>query len=201
MIKLGVLISGSGTNLQAILDAIDAGKLNAEVILVLSSKADAYGLKRAHEAGIPTIGLTQETYADPLSADALIVEEMKKAGADYLVMAGYMRKLTGVALEAFKDRVINIHPALLPSFVGAHGIADAFKAGVKVTGVTVHFANEQYDRGPIIAQQALEVYEGESLQSLEERIHAIEHVLYPKVLQLIADGRVSITADCKVSVI
>ena len=200
MIKLGVLISGSGTNLQAIIDAIAAGTLDAQVVLVVSSRADAFGLKRAYEAGIPTIGLTKEVYQDPRAADQLIASEMLNAGAEYLVMAGYMRKLTPTILAAFNDRVINIHPALLPSFPGAHGIADAYNAGVKVTGVTVHFANEVYDDGPIIAQQALDIREGESLESLETRIHAIEHVIYPRTLQLIAEGRVSITEDRRVRI-
>ncbi|MDR3037399.1 MAG: phosphoribosylglycinamide formyltransferase [Coriobacteriales bacterium] len=192
MIRLGVLLSGSGTNLQAIIDAIAAGELDAQVVLVLSSKPDAYGLKRAHDAGIPTIGLTRVVYHEQYAADQLIAEEMTAAGADYLVMAGYMRMVTGPILTAFPDRVINIHPALLPSFPGAHGIADAFAAGVKVTGVTVHFANARYDEGPIIAQQAVEVCEDDTLESLEERIHAVEHVLYPRTLQLVAQGRVSI---------
>jgi phosphoribosylglycinamide formyltransferase-1 len=200
MIKLGVLISGSGTNLQAIIEAITVGTLDAEVVLVVSSKPDAYGLKRAQEAGIPTIGLTREVYNEQYVADQLIAEEMLAAGADYIVMAGYMRMVTGPLLTAFPDRIINIHPALLPSFPGAHGILDAYNAGVKVTGVTVHFANAVYDEGPIIAQRALDIHEGETLEALEERIHAIEHVLYPETLQLIAQGRVSIDETRKVRI-
>ena len=200
MIKLGVLISGSGTNLQAILNAINGGSLNAQVALVISSKADALGLKRAHEAGVATVGLTPQVYADPLAADALITQQLLDAAVDYVVMAGYMRKVGPLLLGAFANRVINIHPALLPAFPGAHGIADAFNAGVKVTGVTVHFANEAYDRGPIIAQQALPILEQDTLESLEERIHAIEHTLYPQTLELIAQGRVSITAHNKVHI-
>jgi phosphoribosylglycinamide formyltransferase-1 len=200
MIKLGVLISGSGTNLQAIIDAIAQGALDAELVLVISSKPDAYGLKRARAAGIPTIGLAREVYRDQHAADQLIADEMLRVGAEYLVMAGYMRMVTAPILSAFPDRVINIHPALLPSFVGAHGIADAFAAGVKVTGVTVHFANERYDEGPIIAQRALEICENDTLESLEERIHAIEHELYPQVLQLVAQGRVRIDENRKVRI-
>jgi phosphoribosylglycinamide formyltransferase-1 len=191
-IKLGVLISGSVTNLQAIIDAIAAQTLDAELVLVISSRPDAYGLRRAQEAGIPTIGLTREVYRSQRAADELIAEEMTKAKADYLVMAGYMRMVTAPLLDAFPDRVINIHPALLPSFAGAHGIADAFAAGVKVTGITVHFANARYDEGPIIAQQALSIREDDTLETLEQRLHAIEHTLYPQTLQLIAQGRVSI---------
>jgi phosphoribosylglycinamide formyltransferase-1 len=191
-IRLGVLISGSGTNLQAIIDAIAASTLDAEVVLVVSSRPSAYGLKRAQEAGIATIGLSREVYNEQSAADALIAKEMLRAGADYLVMAGYMRMVTAPLLEAFPDRIINIHPALLPSFPGAHGIADAFAAGVKVTGVTVHFANARYDEGPISAQRALEIHEDDTLESLEERVHTIEHELYPQALQLIAQGRVTI---------
>ncbi|MDR2587570.1 MAG: phosphoribosylglycinamide formyltransferase [Coriobacteriales bacterium] len=200
MIRLGVLISGSGTNLQAIIDAIASGALDAEVVLVVSSKPDAYGLKRAQEAGISTMGLIREVYNDREAADRLIANEMQRAGAEHLVMAGYMRMVNAPLLDAFPDRVINIHPALLPAFPGAHGIADAFAAGVKVTGVTVHFANAVYDEGPIIAQRPVEIREDDTLESLEERIHAVEHELYPQALQLIAQGRVSIDKDRKVRI-
>ncbi|MDR1713531.1 MAG: phosphoribosylglycinamide formyltransferase [Coriobacteriales bacterium] len=192
MLKLGVLISGSGTNLQAIIDACANGTLDAEVVLVISSKPDAYGLQRAQQANIPTIGLTREVYNSQLAADQLIAERFAQAGAEYIVMAGYMRMVGAPILEAFPDKVINIHPALLPAFVGAHGIQDAWDYGVKVTGVTVHFANAAYDEGPIIAQRAVEIYEHDSIESLEQRIHAVEHELYPQVLQLLATGRISI---------
>ena len=117
---------------------------------------------------------------------------MTEAGAEYLVMAGYMRMVGDAVLDAFPDRVVNLHPALLPSFVGAHAIQDAFDAGVKVTGVTVHFANAEYDKGPIIAQKAVRVKEGDTVDDLEARIHRAEHKLYPKVVGLIADGRVRV---------
>ena len=136
--------------------------------------------------------LNRDVYADPAAADARIVEEMRAAGAEYLVMAGYMRKVTPVVLDAFPDRVLNLHPALLPSFKGAHAVQDAFDAGVKVTGVTVHLANEDYDKGPIVAQRAVSVQEGWSVEDLEEAIHAVEHVLYPEVLRVIAEGRMSL---------
>ncbi|MDR2105999.1 MAG: phosphoribosylglycinamide formyltransferase, partial [Coriobacteriales bacterium] len=167
---------------------------------VISSRPDAHGLKRASAAGIPTIGLSREVYRDQQEADRLIAEEMTRAGAEYLVMAGYMRMVTSPVLNAFPDHVINIHPALLPAFAGAHGIADAFAAGVKVTGVTVHFANERYDEGPIIAQRALEVLEDDTLESLEARVHAVEHELYPQALQLVAQGRVRIDENRRVRV-
>jgi phosphoribosylglycinamide formyltransferase-1 len=197
-IRLGVLLSGSGTNLQAIIDAIASEALAARIVLVLSSKPEAYGLKRAAEAGIPTVALSPEVYASGEAADRLIAEELQRAGAEYVVMAGYMRLVTEPILAAFPNRVLNIHPALLPSFAGAHGIADAFAAGVKLTGVTVHFANAAYDQGPIIAQRPVVVAEDDTLQTLEARVHAVEHTLYPEVLQLLAEGRVVIGEDRRV---
>ena len=190
-LKIGVLLSGSGTNLQAIIDAIVEG-LPTDIVLVVSSRPDAYGIERARAAGIPTLVMNREKYADVLAADAQIVEALRKAGAEYVVMAGYMRKVTSVMLDAFPNRVLNLHPALLPSFKGAHAIADAFNAGVKVTGVTVHFANADYDKGPIVAQRAVPVAESDTLDTLEAKIHDVEHVLYPEVIGLIAEGRVAV---------
>ena len=199
-LNIAVLLSGSGTNLQAIIDAIAAGTLNARIVHVVSSRPDAYGIERAQAAGIPVTVLNRDAYADREVADARIVETLQAAGAEYVVMAGYMRMVTPVMLNAFPDRVLNLHPALLPSFKGAHAIQDAFEAGVKVTGVTVHFANEEYDKGPIVAQCAVPVREGDTLDALEERIHGVEHELYPEVLRWIAAGRVSVGEDRKVHV-
>lgn len=196
-LKIGVLISGSGTNLQAIIDAIAKKRINVEIVEVISSRPEAQGLVRARKAGIATCSLNKELYDDPAVANEVIASEMKRAGAEYLVMAGYMRKVTEEVLLAFPDKVVNLHPALLPSFIGAHAIADAFESGVKVTGVTVHFANADYDKGPIIAQRAVEIKEGDKLEDLEARIHRTEHQLYPKVLGLIADGRVSIDPETR----
>ena len=199
-LKIGVLLSGSGTNLQAILDAVADDGLPVEVVQVVSSRPDAYGIERARKAGIPVVALNRDVYADPEAADARIVEALRAAGAEYVVMAGYMRKVTPVVLDAFPNRVLNLHPALLPAFKGAHAIRDASEAGVKVTGVTVHFANEDYDKGPIVAQRAVEVREGWTLDDLEAAIHAAEHELYPHVLGLLAAGRVQVGEDGKVHV-
>ena len=158
-LKIGVLISGSGTNLQALIDLIAAGKLNASIELVVSSRPSAKGLQRAERAGIQTLTLSKDVYADPIAADEIIAHELLERGCEYVVMAGYMRMVHTPLLAAFPNRVVNLHPALLPSFTGAHAIDDAFARGVKVTGVTVHFANEVYDNGPIIAQRALAVEE------------------------------------------
>lgn len=200
-LKIGVLISGSGTNLQAILDRIADGSLNAEVVKVISSRPDAYGITRAQDAGVPVVSLNRDVYADTQAADERIVAELKEAGAQYVVMAGYMRKLTPIVLDAFPDKVVNLHPALLPSFKGAHAIEDAFNFGVKVTGITVHFANEDYDKGPIIAQMAVPVAEDDTLDSLEAKIHEAEHALFPEVIQWIAEGRVTVNEDRKVVVL
>ncbi len=197
-IKLGVLLSGSGTNLQAIIDRIAEGTLDATIELVISSRPSAYGLKRAEEAGIQTMTLSKEIYADPITADEVIATMLKKADVDYVIMAGYMRMVHYPILNTFPNRVVNLHPALLPSFKGAHAIQDAFDYGVKVTGVTVHFADDKYDCGPIIAQQALAIEEGWTVDELEAHIHEIEHVLYPDTIQLLAEGRVSVQEDGKV---
>ena len=199
-LKIGVLISGSGTNLQALIDLIAAGKLNASIELVVSSRPSAKGLQRAERAGIQTLTLSKDVYADPIAADEIIAHELLERGCEYVVMAGYMRKLTPVVLDAFPDHVLNLHPALLPSFKGAHAIQDAWDAGVKVTGVTVHLANEDYDKGPIVAQRAVPVLEDDDIDALEARIHETEHIIYPEVLRAIAEGRMTLDADRKIHI-
>jgi len=198
-LKVGVLVSGSGTNLQAIIDAAAEG-LPVDIVHVVSSRPDAYGIERAKAAGIPVLVMNKEVYADPRAADEMIANTLQASGVEYVVMAGYMRMVTGVLLDAFPNRILNLHPALLPAFVGAHAIQDAFDYGVKVTGVTVHFANEEYDRGPIVAQRAVSVRETDTVETLEERIHGVEHEMYPQVLGWIADGRVTVTEDGKVRI-
>ena len=200
-IKLGVLLSGSGTNLQAIIDRIAEGRLDASIELVVASRPSAYGLKRAEAAGIQTMTLSKEIYADPLVADEIIAAELRKRDVDYVIMAGYMRMVHDPLLAAFPNRVVNLHPALLPSFKGAHAIQDAYDYGVKVTGVTVHFADDKYDCGPIIAQRALQIEEGWSVEELEEHIHQIEHELYPDTIQLLAEGRVTVRENGTVEVL
>lgn len=199
-LPIGVLLSGSGTNLQALIDRAADGSLAVDIVLVISSRPDAYGIERAKAAGIPVLVLDRAAYADPQAADQRIVDALRSAGAEYAVMAGYMRMVTPVLLDAFPNRVVNLHPALLPSFRGAHGIQDAWDAGVKVTGVTVHFANAEYDKGPIIAQRPVAVLEDDTVDTLEERIHDVEHELYPQVIQLIAEGRVNVGDDGKVHI-
>jgi len=192
-VRFGVLISGGGTNLQSIIDGCAAGSIDGEVAIVISNREDAYGLERAKFAGIPAI------FIDPRACDGAddynhrVREALELESVECVVMAGYMKLLGSEVLEAWPMRVVNIHPALLPSFAGAHGIGDAFEYGVKVTGVTVHFASEVFDKGPIIAQEAVEVLEDDTLESLETRIHDVEHRLYPAALAALADGRVTVS--------
>jgi phosphoribosylglycinamide formyltransferase-1 len=191
-VRFGVLVSGSGTNLQAIMDGCASGAIDAQVAVVISNAEDAFGLVRARRAGIPAVFVDPAAAGGPVAYNAAIRRALQAHGVDWVVMAGYMKLLGTEVLQAYPNRVLNIHPALLPSFPGAHGIRDAFEHGVKVTGVTVHFANEVFDEGPIIAQQAVPVLEDDTVESLEARIHEVEHRLYPTALAAIADGRVTI---------
>lgn len=193
-LKIGVLLSGSGTNLQAIIDRIADGSLNAEIALVVSSRPGVRGIERAQAAGLPVLVMEKAEYAaDADAADEKIASALAEAGCEYVIMAGYMRMVRKPLLEAFPNRIVNLHPALLPSFKGAHAIQDAFDYGVKVTGVTVHFADDKYDCGPIIAQRALAVEEGWDVDTLEAHIHEIEHEVYPEVIGWLAAGRVHVT--------
>jgi len=191
-LALGVLISGSGTNLQAVIDACASDTLDARVAVVISNKSGAFGLERARRAGIPAVHLDIADYRDRDAYNRAIRETLEEHEVGLVVMAGYMRLLGPEVLKAFPGAVINLHPALLPSFAGASAIRDAFEYGVKVTGVTVHFADEVFDRGPIICQEAVHIEEGDTLATLEAKIHAVEHRLLPEAIGLIAAGRVSL---------
>jgi phosphoribosylglycinamide formyltransferase-1 len=194
VITLGVLVSGSGTNLQAILDAIADRRLDARVALVVSNKAGAGALERAARAGVPTIIFDHKAYAGREAFDAAVVNALRERGVEWVVLAGFMRILTHVLLDAFPMRVVNIHPALLPSFPGTDAQRQALDYGVRVTGCTVHFVDAGTDTGPIIAQRSLDVLPGEDVESLKKRLLAVEHQLLPEVLQWIAEGRVQIVA-------
>lgn len=190
--RIGVLISGSGTNLQAIIDASESGALDADVVVVISNHEGARGLVRAKEHGIEAVHIDRGRYNSIREYNAAIRDILRDNVVDVVVMAGYMRLLGKEVLDFFPNRVVNIHPALLPSFPGASGIKDAWDAGVKVTGVTVHFANENFDEGPIIAQEAVAIEETDTIESLEAKIHAVEHGLYPRALQWLATDRIEI---------
>lgn len=189
-LALGVLISGSGTNLQSVLDACASGALDARVAVVISNKEAAYGLERARRAGVPAVHIDPGAMADYRAYNHAIRQALDDHGVELVVMAGYMRLLGTEVLRAYPGAVINLHPALLPAFPGASAIGDAFAYGVKVTGVTVHFADEEFDRGPIICQEPVRVEESDTLETLEAKIHAVEHRLLPEAVGLIADRRV-----------
>jgi phosphoribosylglycinamide formyltransferase-1 len=190
MLKLAVLVSGGGTNLQAILDAIGRNALDAQVVLVASNRADAGGLERARRAAVPTGVVPSRDFGTREAFDASLVELLRAHGAEWVVLAGFMRIVTPVLLGAFPDRVLNVHPALLPAFPGAHAQAQALAHGVRVTGCTVHLVDAGTDTGPIVAQTAVPVLEDDTLEALTARILAEEHALLPRVLQWVAEGRV-----------
>ncbi len=191
-LKIAVLASGSGSNLQAIIDEIKSGFLPVELALVLSDKPQAYALQRAEAAGVPTKVLLPADFASREDYDAELVRLLKASGADAVALAGYMRLVTPVFLQAFPHRVLNIHPALLPSFPGLHGQRQAFEYGVKVAGCTVHFVDEGMDSGPIILQAPVPVLEDDDADSLAARILEQEHIIYPLALRLLAEGKLHI---------
>lgn len=191
-LKIGVLASGSGSNLQAIIDEAAAGLLPVEVVMVLSDKPDAYALTRAEQAGIMTAVVLPKDYATREEYDAQVVKLLTLAGAEAVALAGYLRIVTKTLLDAFPGRVLNIHPALLPSFPGLHGQRQAFKYGVKVAGCTVHFVDEGLDSGPIILQAPVPVLDDDDEESLTARILQQEHIIYPLALKLLAEGKLTV---------
>lgn len=186
------MCSGSGTNLQAIIDSVKSGYIPAKISVVISDKKDAYALVRAKEAGIETVVLSAKDFSSREDFDREIVRRLKDRDIGLVVLAGYMRLLSAFFIEKYRNRIINIHPALLPSFKGTHGIKDALDHGVKVTGVTVHFVNEKLDDGPIILQKAVEVKDSDNEAALLERVHKEEHRIYPEAIRLFALGRLTI---------
>ena len=191
---LGVLVSGSGTNLQAVIDAVARGRLDAKIAVVLSNIASAKGLDRAKAANIPTMVLDHKSFANREGFDAAVVEALRAYGVTCVVLAGFMRIITPVLLDAFPKRVVNIHPSLLPAFPGVHAQAQAFRYGVRVTGCTVHFVDSGVDTGAIIAQSEVRVLDTDTEESLQARILEKEHALLPTVLQWIAEDRVEVVA-------
>ena len=199
MLKLGVLVSGGGTNLQAILDAIDAGAVtNAEISLVISNNAGAYALKRAEDHGIKAECISPKDYNDREQFHRALLEELKKNQIDLVVLAGYLVAVPPMIVEAFPDRIINIHPSLIPSFCGTgfYGLKvheGVLARGVKVTGATVHFVDNGTDTGPIILQKAVEVQEGDTLEILQRRVmEQAEWKILPRAIDLIANNRVTV---------
>jgi phosphoribosylglycinamide formyltransferase-1 len=191
--NFAVLASGHGSNLQAIIDAKKRGKIKGELKLVISDKADALALVRARKAGVKTVLFVDpKNFPSREDFDDELVAILRKEKIGLVVLAGFMRILSPVFIKAFRHKIINVHPALLPAFKGAHAVKDALAYGVKVTGVTVHFVDEQVDHGAIIAQAPVEIKPKDTLASLSKRIHKVEHTLYPKVVDLFLHGKLKV---------
>ena len=191
-LRLGVLASGSGSNLQAIIDSIKCGNLPCEIAVVVSDKPDAYALKRAELHGIKTEAVQSKTFQDREAFDAELVRILKDHNVELVVLAGFMRVVTRILINAFPMRIMNIHPALLPSFPGLHVQKKAIEYGAKFSGCTVHFVDEGVDTGPIIIQAVVPVYDNDTEETLSARILKEEHRIYPYAIKLFAEGRLEV---------
>lgn len=191
MIKLAILASANGTNAQAIIEAVQAGRLDADVRVVLTNKPDAGVIERAHRLGVPVEIVPSKGHRNRAEYDALVVETLKKYDVDTIALAGWMRILSEVFINAYSGRILNLHPALLPSFKGATAIVDAYEHGVRITGCSVHLVTLELDAGPVIIQAAVPI--NGTVDELEAQIHRMEHRIFPQALQWYAEGRVSTT--------
>ncbi len=192
MKKFAVFASGRGSNLKAIIEATRDKKIGAELVLVVSDNVDAMALKIASKAGIESLSFNPKDYSSKEDYENFIIDKLKEKNIDFIVLAGFMRILSPYFVSKYKNRILNIHPALLPDFPGEHGVRDALQAKVDKTGVTVHFVDEGVDSGPIIVQDIESIKEDDTEESLLERIHRIEHRLYPEVIDLFARGKILI---------
>lgn len=190
--NIAVFCSGNGTNLQAIIDSVKSGYINARITLVVSDNKKAFALARAKGAGIETLILDPKDYKSREAFDKDLAGHLKKREVNLVILAGFMRLLGPRFIKEYRNRIMNIHPALLPSFKGTSGIKDALEYGVKVTGPTVHFVDEKLDNGPIILQKAVEVRDDDTEESLLERVHAEEHRIYPEAIRLFVEGRLKV---------
>ncbi len=190
--KLAVLVSGRGSNLQAIIDSIERNALDVQLSLVLSNVKDALALQRAEKHGIETIFIDPATSPNRKAFDRVMIDKLKEMSVDLICLAGYMRILGKEFIQAFSTRIINIHPSLLPAFPGLDAQKQAIEYGVKLSGCTVHFVDEGIDSGPIILQTAVPVYDHDSEDSLAQRILEQEHILYPKAIKLIAEKKLNL---------
>ena len=192
MINIGVLASGRGTNLQAIIEAIEEGKIEGRINIVISDNRDAFALKRAKQNNIETQYVDFKSFKNREDYDKEIIKALEEKKIDLVVLAGYMRILSPFFINAYKNKIMNIHPALLPSFPGLHAQRQAVEYGAKVSGCTVHFVDEGVDSGPIVLQKSVEVKDDDTEELLEERILKEEHQIYPKAIQLFSEGRLMI---------
>lgn len=192
--RTAVLISGSGSNLQALIDTTAAPGSSAEIVLVVSNRADAFGLERARRAGIPASAIPHRGFSDRAGFDAAIDAALREAGVELVCLAGFMRLLTPGFVESWRDRMLNIHPSLLPAFRGADAHVQALAAGVRISGCTVHLVRPEMDTGPILLQGLVPVLPGDTVETLSRRTLEVEHVCYPRALELMASGRVRVEA-------
>ena len=192
MIKLGILCSGRGTDLQSIIDAIANKQLKAEIAIVLTDKNNVMALERAEKAGIKNLCIDRKTFDNKADFEAALLKELKNAKVDLVILAGFMRILSPSFVHEYKERIMNIHPSLLPSFPGAHAHRDVLAYGVKVSGCTVHFVDEGTDSGPIIMQATVEVKDDDTEETLAARVLEQEHIIYPKAIQLYIEGKLKI---------
>ena len=191
-VSIAVLVSGGGTNLQSIIDAIEAKRLDAKIEVVLSNRADAYGLVRAKKHGVATEVLDHKDFSSRDAYDQAVVDLLRARGVELVVLAGFMRLLSPVFVRAYSNRIMNIHPALLPSFPGLHVQKKAVEHGARFSGCTVHFVNEECDEGPIIIQAVVPVFPDDTEETLAARILRQEHQIYPRAIQLYAEGRLRV---------
>lgn len=192
MANIAVFASGRGTNFSAIVRAVKKGIIKEKLALLVCDVSAAPVIGKAKRAGVKVALVKREDFNSKKEFEDKIVSYLKENNIDLVVMAGFMRILSSEFVSAYKERIINIHPAILPSFKGAHGIKDAFEYGVKVSGVTVHFVDEEMDHGPIILQQAVTIEEDDTLESFEAKIHKVEHRLYPQAVKLFLEGKLKI---------
>lgn len=190
---LGVLASGRGSNLQSIMDAISSGQIKAKIGVVITDKPQAKALERAKEAGILAVCVDRTQYTVKEDFETALVTELRKYQVDLVILAGFMRILSPLFVQAYKDKIMNIHPSLLPAFAGAHAHRDVLAYGAKVSGCTIHFVDEGMDSGPIILQDAVPVYDDDTEDTLAARIIKVEHVLYPKAIALYLDGKLTVS--------
>jgi phosphoribosylglycinamide formyltransferase-1 len=191
-VNIAVFASGRGTNFGAIIRAVKKGKIKANLSLLVCDNSEAGALGRAKRAGIKVALVKREDFSSKNDFEARIIQRLEENKIDLIVLAGFMRILSPELVQKYKGRILNIHPALLPSFKGEEGIKDAFDYGVKLTGVTVHFVDEEMDHGPIILQKEVAIEETDTAESLESKIHKLEHKLYPEAINLFVEGRLSI---------
>lgn len=187
-----MLCSGQGTNLQAIVRAIQSGRLRARIALVIADRAEALALRRAKRAGVPAVFIDRRAFGSREAFERHLITLLGHAGVKAVCLAGFMRVLSPVFVRRFSNRILNIHPSLLPAFPGGRAVRDALAWGAKVTGVTVHLVDEHVDHGPIVLQEAVAVKAGDTVGTLLERIHRVEHRLYPKAIALLLSGRVRV---------